>query len=72
MLEMLALSCVCFLGATTARPAHFAAEAPERICLGETLPQIWRVGGKKGIFLHRNEAICCPAPFSAAGRHPFL
>jgi len=56
-----------FLGAAAARPARLAAEAPARIGPGQTLPQIWRVGGKKGIFLQRNEAICCPTPFSVVG-----
>src|ERR1043166_9660655 len=49
-----------------------AAEAPERIGPGQTLPQIWREGGKKGIFLQRNKAFCCPAPFAAARTHPFV
>src|SRR5215469_1857939 len=45
--------------------------APERIGRGQTLPQIWRDGGKKGIFLQRNKAFCCPGSLAAAGTHPF-
>ena len=57
-----------FLGAAAAvRAFQITAEAPERIGPGQTLPQIWRDGGKKGIFLQRNKAFYCPGSFAAAG-----
>ena len=57
-----------FLGAAAVdRAFQITAEAPERIGPEQTLPQIWRDGGKKGIFLQRNKAFCCPGSFAAAG-----
>jgi hypothetical protein len=60
---------ICFSWRGGSRPAHFkiTTEAPERIGPDKTVPQIWRDGGKKGIFLQRNEAFSCPGSFTATG-----
>jgi len=66
------LICFSWRGGSGSRAFPVAAEAPERIGPGQTLPQIWKEGGKKGIFLQRNKAFYCPAPFAAARTHPFV
>ena len=59
--------CFSWRGRQQPRAFQITAAAPERIGPGQTLPQIWREGGKKGIFLQRNEAFCCPEPLAVAG-----